>query len=622
MAFIKDLIVRIKGDSTGLEKTTKKAQGDISAMGAKTKGIASKIVTAFKGIGAAIGAAFAVKSVVKFASESVKLYDVQAKAAQKVATAVKQTGMAAGFTAKELEGFASGLQSITTLGDEQILNDVTAQLLTFTNIAGEQFKRTQIAAMNVATVLDGDMKSASIQLGKALNDPVKNLSALSRAGIQFSKEQQTTINRLVETNQLAKAQTIILDELDKQYGGQAEAMAKVGLGPWKQITNTIGDMREELGKHLMPMINKVGIFVAGLLPKIQTGLAKLRQGAVGLANNIIDLYNESAAFRAIIAAVELAGKNAFAGIKLAVQQVVTSVATLGKVVGAALRGKFKEIPGIIRDGFSKAIDNTKSFGVKIAENIKDGINTIKKKHIEPIKIKPADEAEVIGGFKSAGKKAGEAFAEGVDDGANSMEPLRTLGGPRTINQKIERTVEKPRMVEGAEILPSTIPDIASQVEEQTAKINPLLDSMTNAAMEFGNAIMQAGVEGEDGLKGLARVAVSTAKKIISAELAKGVASAVSSALSSVPFPFNIVAGGVAGGAAAALFNNLIPSFAGGGIATKPMLAMVGDNPGRKEAIIPSEMWDRIGGVGRLYTEVSGRNLRIILDRENKFLDRT
>ena len=85
---------------------------------------------------------------------------------------------------------ATNLQNKTLFGDEVILKDATAQLLTFTNITGENFGRTQEAALDLATRLDGDLKSASIQLGKALNDPVANLSALSRSGIQFSEDQK------------------------------------------------------------------------------------------------------------------------------------------------------------------------------------------------------------------------------------------------------------------------------------------------------------------------------------------------------------------------------------------------------------------------------------------------
>ena len=208
---------------------------------------------------------------VAFGAASIAAFDKQQKAIAQVEAGIKSTGMAAGFTSKQLQKMASELQGKTLFGDEVILKDATAQLLTFTNIAGEQFARTQVAALNLATRLDGDLKSASIQLGKALNDPIANLSALSRSGIQFSEEQKKVIKELAETNRLAEAQTLILDELDKQYGGAAEAAAQAGAGGLKQLQNQFGDLMEEIGGMLIPIVIDLGNQIKSFLE----GFAKL-----------------------------------------------------------------------------------------------------------------------------------------------------------------------------------------------------------------------------------------------------------------------------------------------------------------------------------------------------------
>jgi len=174
-------------------------------------------------------------------------WDAQAKAVAKVEQAIKSTGATAKLSLQTLQYYASTLQSKTLFGDEEIMEGAIAQLLTFTNIAGENFKRTVESALNLSTVLGTDLKSSAIQLGKALNDPIANLSALGRSGIQFSKEQKTLIKYLAETNRLAEAQAIILDELEKQYGGQAEAAAKAGMGGLTQLKNVIGDTKEQVG---------------------------------------------------------------------------------------------------------------------------------------------------------------------------------------------------------------------------------------------------------------------------------------------------------------------------------------------------------------------------------------
>jgi ABC-type transporter Mla subunit MlaD len=107
----------------------------------------------------------------------------QERAERKVAQAVQQTGEAVGFSAQQLYDMAAQLQEVTNFGDEDTLNQVIAQLLTFTNVQGEQFKGAVVAAQNLATMLDGDLQSAAIQLGKALNDPTEGLTALTRSGV-------------------------------------------------------------------------------------------------------------------------------------------------------------------------------------------------------------------------------------------------------------------------------------------------------------------------------------------------------------------------------------------------------------------------------------------------------
>lgn len=205
-----------------------------------------------------------------FGIAGVRAFDQQAKAIADVEAALKSTGGTANKTLADLTSSASELQNNSLFGDEEILKSVTAQLLTFTNIANTEFDRTQQAALDLATRLDGDLKGASIQLGKALNDPIEGLSALGRSGIQFTDSQKEVIKSLAESGRLAEAQNLILDELEKQYGGAAAAAAQAGTGPLKQLSNILGDISEDFGK----------IILEALAPFI----AKLKELAIGFQN--------------------------------------------------------------------------------------------------------------------------------------------------------------------------------------------------------------------------------------------------------------------------------------------------------------------------------------------------
>ena len=222
--------------------------------------------------------------IVAMGAASVKAFDTQQKAIAQVEAGLISTGQAAGFTSKELQKMASDLQAKTLFGDEDILLNATAQLLTFTNIAGEQFQRTQVAAANLAQKsFRGDLKSASIALGKALNDPVANLGALGRAGIQFSDEQEAVIKSLIETNRLADAQTIILDELDTQFGGAAEAARLAGLGPFQALQMVLSDLSEEFGALIMENLEPFRLKVEQITKFLQNLTDEQRRTLVSFA---------------------------------------------------------------------------------------------------------------------------------------------------------------------------------------------------------------------------------------------------------------------------------------------------------------------------------------------------
>lgn len=183
--------------------------------------------------------------IVAFGALATKNAVDSAKAIAQVEAAVKSTGGAAGKSVADLEAMAEGLQRISLYDDDQILKEVTANLLTFTNVTGAQFDKAQVAILNLSTRLGTDLTSASVQVGKALNDPIKGVTALGRAGVQFTAEQKELITTLTESGDVAGAQAIILGELETQFGGAAEAAANVD--PYTQLANEIGNLSEDFG---------------------------------------------------------------------------------------------------------------------------------------------------------------------------------------------------------------------------------------------------------------------------------------------------------------------------------------------------------------------------------------
>ena len=187
------------------------------------------------------------------------------------------TNSAAGKSFEDLAAQAKQLTKETLFTDEQIKN-AQAITLTFTNIRDEVFDRTIPVIQDLSTVMGTDLTSGSIQLGKALNDPIAGITALSRTGIQFNDSQKSMIKGFVETNDIASAQNIILEELEKQVGGTAKAAAEAGLGPYQLLQQRLVDVQESVGvlierglKFLLPILKRGTEFLESLTDSLVSG---------------------------------------------------------------------------------------------------------------------------------------------------------------------------------------------------------------------------------------------------------------------------------------------------------------------------------------------------------------
>lgn len=168
----------------------------------------------------------------------------------KVAGVLRATGNAAGFTVNQLSAMADEFSRLTGIDDEVILN-AEAVLLTFRKIGKDVFPEATKAALDMSAVMGQDLQSSMVQIGKALNDPIAGISALSRVGVTFTEDQKAMIKSFVEMNDIAGAQGVILAELQSEFGGTAEEMEMASTGSGK-LKVAFGNLQEELGRNLVP----------------------------------------------------------------------------------------------------------------------------------------------------------------------------------------------------------------------------------------------------------------------------------------------------------------------------------------------------------------------------------
>ena len=120
------------------------------------------------------------------------------------------------------------------------------KLLTFkelaksADIAGGAFDRATIAAFDMASAGFGTAETNAVQLGKALNDPIKGINSLTRSGITFTAQEKKMIAAMVEGGEVMKAQNVILEAIETQVGGTAAATAMAS-GKITQSFNQIVD---------------------------------------------------------------------------------------------------------------------------------------------------------------------------------------------------------------------------------------------------------------------------------------------------------------------------------------------------------------------------------------------
>lgn len=218
-----------------------------------------------------------------FAAASVKAAQESADAFGQVEAALKSMGGVSGRTLEQLGAQADSLMRHSLFDDDDIMRNVTANMLTFGNIAGENFDRAQQAVVDMATRLKMDLQPATIMIGKALNDPVKGLAALGRAGIQFTAQQKEQIKAMVAAGNAAGAQSIMLAELERQFGGAAQAAQDTD--PFNKFKDALNTLQETIGAKVLPVLTPFIEKLTGLLDSFSK-LSPQMQGFVLAAAGI------------------------------------------------------------------------------------------------------------------------------------------------------------------------------------------------------------------------------------------------------------------------------------------------------------------------------------------------
>jgi hypothetical protein len=235
----------------------------------------SKLGSSFKKFGkvAAVGALAAGAAAVALGK---KLFDAAEEAGtanariETIAKSMDLFGEEAGSVSGRLVDLANTQAKLTGVSRTTI-KETSALLLTFRSVAqsadevGGVFDRAQQAALDLAAAGFGSATSNAQSLGKALEDPIKGLAALGRQGVTFTDAEKERIKVLVESNKVGEAQVLILEAIEKQVGGTAEATANASA----KLRESFGVLVDQVALALAPTFEKLTDVLFRVIERLQ-----------------------------------------------------------------------------------------------------------------------------------------------------------------------------------------------------------------------------------------------------------------------------------------------------------------------------------------------------------------
>ena len=186
-----------------------------------------------------------------------------------------------GGTAADLENLADAADKFgrATLFDQEDAERAYAFLTSFQRIGVDSYTRVTEAAADLATVTGQDLNGAMTQLAKALEDPARRVTDLARSGTVFTEQQKAQIKALQDSGRLFEAQNLILKEIEKQYGGAAEAAGSAGLaGAMDTLGEATRDFQQALmeGNGVVNIAEEAILLLADAIDAATTGLKRYR----------------------------------------------------------------------------------------------------------------------------------------------------------------------------------------------------------------------------------------------------------------------------------------------------------------------------------------------------------
>jgi len=506
---------------------------------------------------------------------------------------IKSTGGAANVTAKQFGDLATKISLKTGIDDEQIQSSEN-MLATFTNVRNELGKGNDIFSQATQTVTDMsvalgvDGKNASVMLGKALNDPVAGVGALSRVGVTFTEQQKKQIATMVKSGDTLGAQKVILGELSKEFGGSAAAQATAG----DKMKVAWGNLQEQVGTALIPILTKLANWlIVTVLPAFSKVVGWVQAHWPQISAVISNVWNGfilpvfTAVKNFIVNTLVPAFQTAVGWVRDHWPQIQHAFAVMWQQVKPVLESLRTYLQTLWHTVLEPIVDWVQKHWAVISQVFKVAfiaMGVVIKVFLVIFKAQLDIATRIIKALAATLNWLWHTIVMPVFTAIKTV--IQTAVG--VIKGSINGAITVVKNIGGAFKTAYTtaktwIGNIVTAVTGLPGKISGLAGKMLNA----GKALM-GGLW--NGIKSAAGAVADIGKAIVNSVidfLNRILPHHFHVGINKGPFHLNV---------SAPLFPN-IPHVAMGGITTGPTLAVVGDNPGGREAIIPLPRGGGLGG---------------------------
>ena len=309
------------------KEATRETNGLTSAFD-RMKGAVTGLVAAYAGFNG-------ISAIVGFGKGSIDAFTMQRRAELQLDTVLKNRGL--GFASGYIKNAASEIQKRTTIGDESMIAGA-AELATYVRDP-QQLKRMMALLADYSMGMTGGaeltpeaLTNLATGLGKAfdgsyeamrkkgfdtselemITDALKLQEDLAKGNIKRDKNtdelklssDQKELLQWLKANKGRNLEDLKISALERamaDWKGLADEFANTDEGKIQQLKNTIGDMREEIGAELLPVVGELAGSMKANLPALKELFGGLRDVLLSMMNAVKGHVNEIREFSNVMA---------------------------------------------------------------------------------------------------------------------------------------------------------------------------------------------------------------------------------------------------------------------------------------------------------------------------------